>query len=85
MSAAPTSKPATGAIPKPQLGEGPSAAAEVCWHASVICRSLDHGIEELRAALTEATQHTDALIELAITMTAGADEPPSTPGTAVRS
>lgn len=85
MSAVPTAKPATGAIPKPQLGEGPSAAAEVCWHASVICRALDHGIEELQAALTEATQHADALIELAITMTAGADAPPSAPDTVVRS
>lgn len=85
MSAAPTSKPTTGGSPKPPLGEGPSVAAEVCWHASVICRALDRGVEDLRAALAEATQHADALVELAITMTDDADDPPSAPDTSMRS
>ena len=85
MSAAPTSEPATGVPPKPPLGERPSAAAEVCWHVSVICGALDRGVEELRAALAEATQHADALVELAIRMTDGAGDPPSAPAAAVRS
>ena len=43
-------------------------AGRLCWHAVEICRALDHVVAEFQLAIAEATEHTDALIELALAM-----------------
>lgn len=43
-------------------------AGRLCWHAVEICRALDHGVAELQLAIAEASERTDALIELALAM-----------------
>lgn len=72
MSAATSAAPATASI-----DHQASVAGRLCWHAVEICRALDHGVAELQLAIAEAAEHTNALIELALAMTAG--EPASAP------
>ena len=71
MNHAATSLPATVPQPRSRADESPSVAAQLCWHASAICRALDRGVEAFQASLVEAAEHTDAIVELAIHMAAG--------------
>lgn len=46
----------------------PNVAAQLCWHTIAICRALDRGIGELQAALADAGEHADAILELALAL-----------------
>lgn len=79
MRSGPAAVPRTVApLEAPSGAERPSTAAQLCWHASMVCRALDRGVAELQAALALATQHADAVVALAIQM---ADQPDVQPAT----
>lgn len=60
----------------PAGGLAPADAARLCWHTARLCDSLDRGIAQLQDRLAEATEHADAILELALTLAdVGAAEP----------
>lgn len=60
-----------------QAVDEPSTAARLCWHAAAICRALDEALRELQRAAQDLTDHTDAILEIAIALDgAEADAPP---------
>lgn len=76
----PSAAPAGEATPPPPgrcAEDGPSIAAQLCWHAAAICHALDRAVAELQAALAEAAERTDAVIELAIVLAGEGDAPPA--------
>ena len=79
MNHAAPSPPAIAPQPRSCTDESPSMAAQLCWHASAICRALDSGVEAFKASLDEAIEHTDAIVELAIQMATSPAEAPESP------
>lgn len=51
----------------------PSLVAQLCWHTFQLCRALDRGVGELDAALAEATEHADAILELTLAASCSTD------------
>lgn len=54
-------------LAEPDMSRHASAIpAQLCWEAAQVCQALEAAAEQLQAALAEAVEHVNAVIEIAL-------------------